>query len=186
MNIKGSVFTTTKANIIEAFGEERWNSFMAKLAQKDNYFKNVILTISFIPLDKIIVFFDELISEFFNNDKNSYMMFGMAGAKYALSSGGLYHSFLLTKDIKQFVEIGLPQLWATYYDGGAVTAHLENNVAYVKVTGFPIKHVYFEKLIMGYFKQALKVFGKKSVATIVRSLTAGNDDIYYKYELQDS
>jgi hypothetical protein len=113
-------------------------------------------------------------------------MFGMVGAKYALSPGGPYSSYLLTKDIKQFVESAMPKLWSTYYDGGAVTARLENNVAHIKITGFPIKHVYFEKLLMGYFKQALKVFGKKSVATMVRSLTAGDDDIYYQYELKDS
>jgi len=113
-------------------------------------------------------------------------MFGMVGAKFGLSPRGPYSSYLLTKDTKKFVESALPSLWSTYYDAGTVTAHLENNVAYVKITGFPIKHVYYEKLLMGFFKQTLKVFGKKSVATMVRSLTKGDDDIYFKYELKDS
>ncbi len=188
MNVKGTVYTTTKATVIEAFGEQRWNSFMAKLAQKDKYFKdNIIMSITLIPLDKIIILFDELVDECFNGDKNaSYMMFGMVGSKWALSPGGPYNSFLLTKDLKQFVETVLPKLWATYFDGGATTARLENNVVYVRVTGFPIKHVYYEKLLMGYFKQALKVFGKKTTATMVRSLTAGDDDIYFKYEIKES
>jgi len=186
MNLKGTVFTTTKATVIEAFGEQRWNAFMIRLAAKDPYFKNVIMSVTLIPLDKIVIFFDELINECFNGDKNSYVMFGMVGAKFALSPGGPYHSFLLTKDIKHFVETGLPKLWSTYYDGGATTAKLENNVVFVKVTGFPIKHVYFEKLLMGYFKQALKVFGKKSAATMVRSLTGGDDHLLFKYELKES
>jgi hypothetical protein len=187
MNVKGTVYVTTKATVTEAFGEARWKSFMAKLAQKDDYFKNnVIMSVTLIPLDKTIVFFDELIKECFNNDKNSYVMFGMIGAKFALSPGGPYSSYLLTKDIKQFVESVLPKLWATYYDGGAATARLEDNVVYVRITGFPIKHVYYEKLLMGYFKQAIKVFGNKSNATMVRSLTAGDDDIYFKYEFRDS
>ncbi len=186
MNVKGTIYTTTKATVIEAFGEERWNSFMAKLAEKDKYFKNIIMSVTLIPLDKVIVLFDELINEFFNNDKNSYMMFGMVGAKYALSPKGLYQSYLLTKDLKQFVESGLPKLWSTYYDGGVVIARLENNVVHVKITGFPIKHFYYEQLLKGYFKQALKVFGKKSVATMVSSLTSGDDYIYFKYELKNS
>jgi hypothetical protein len=187
MNLKGTVFTTTKATVIEAYGEERWNKFMTKLAAKDKYFKdNIIMSITLIPLDKIILLFDELIDDCFNGDKEaSYVMFGMVGAKFALSPGGPYQSFLLTKDLKQFVEAGLPKLWSTYYDGGATTARLEGNIVHVKVTGFPIKHVYFEKLLMGYFKQSLKVFGKKSVAKMVRSLTAGDDDIYYQYELKN-
>jgi len=188
MNVKGTVFTTTKATVIEAFGEQRWNSFMAKLAQKDKYFKNnIIMSITLIPLEKIIVFFDELIDECFNGDKNaSYVMFGMVGAKFGLSPRGPYGSYLLTKDTKKFVESALPSLWSTYYDAGTVTTKLENNIVHVKITGFPIKHVYFEKLLMGFFKQTLKVFGKKSVATMVRSLTAGDDDIYFQYEIKES
>ena len=149
MNVKGTIYTTTKATVIEAFGEERWNSFMAKLAEKDKYFKNVIMSVTLIPLEKVIVLFDELIKECFNNDKNSYLMFGMVGAKFALSPGGPYNSYLLTKDIKQFVESGLPKIWSTYYDGGEVTARLENNVVHVKITGFPIKHFHYETTSYG-------------------------------------
>jgi hypothetical protein len=113
-------------------------------------------------------------------------MFGRIGAKFALSPGGPYQSFLLTKDIKQFVEFGLPRLWTTYYDAGVVTARLENNIIYVKITGFPIKHEYYEKLLMGYYKQVLNVFGKKSKETMIKSLTAGDEDILLKYELKES
>jgi hypothetical protein len=188
MNVKGTFFVTTKATVTEAFGEERWNKFMARLAAKDKYFKdNVIMSITLIPLDKCIILFDELIDECFNGDKNaSYVMFGMIGAKWALSPGGPYQSLMLTKDLKQFVESGLPKIWSTYYDGGSVTTRFENNVVHVKIAGFPIKHSYYEKLLMGYYKQALKVFGKRSTATMVRSLTAGDDDLYFKYELKDA
>ena len=43
MNIKGTFYTVTKTAMTAAFGEERWNSFMTKLAEKDKYFKNVII-----------------------------------------------------------------------------------------------------------------------------------------------
>ena len=39
---------------------------------------------------------------------------------------------------------------------------------------------------MGYFQQALKVFGKKSVAKKVRSIVQGDNDIYFQFELKDS
>lgn len=186
MNVKGTFFTTTKATVSEAFGEERWNKFMARLAARDKYFKDtVIMSITLMPLDKCILLFDELIDDCFNGDKNAYVMFGRIGAKHVLSPGGPYQSLMLTKDLKKFVESGLPKIWSTYFDGGSVTARLENNVVYIRITGFPIKHEYYEKLLMGYYKQVLKVFGKKSTETMVRSLTAGNDDIYLKYELKD-
>jgi hypothetical protein len=93
---------------------------------------------------------------------------------------------MLTKDIKQFVEFVLPKLWSTYFDGGIATAQLDNNVAHLKITGLPIKNIYFEYLIMGYFQQALKLFGKKTVAKRVRSISSGDDDLYFQFELKDS
>ncbi len=93
---------------------------------------------------------------------------------------------MLTKDLKQFVESVLPKVWSTYFDGGTVTALFIDNVAHVKITGLQIKHNYFEYLVMGYFQQALKMFGKKSLAKRVRSLAAGDKDIYFQYVLMDS
>lgn len=43
MNIKGSSYVTTKAIITEAFGEEKWNAFKAKVVEKDKFFNNVIM-----------------------------------------------------------------------------------------------------------------------------------------------
>ena len=165
MNAKGIFYTVTKATMIAAFGEERWNSFMTKLAEKDKYFSNVIImSITPIPVEKLIVFFDEMCKEFFNDDRMQYVKFGKAGAKFVLSPEGPYKSYMLTKDIKQFVESVLPKLWSTYFDRGVATARLENNVAHIKITGIQIKYFYFEYLVMGYFQKAIKMFGKKSVA----------------------
>jgi hypothetical protein len=40
-------------------------------------------------------------------------------------------------------------------------------------------------MVMGYFKQALKIFGKKTIEKRVRSIANGDDDIYYQYEISD-
>jgi len=172
--------------MIAAFGEERWNSFMTNLAEKDKYFKNMIMSVTLIPVEKLIIFFDEMCREFFNNDRKSYLMFGKVGAKYALSSEGLYKAFMLTKDIKQFVEVYMPKLWTAFFDGGTVTTKLEKNIVHLKVTGINIKNLYFEQLVMGYNQQALKTFGKKSIVKRVRSISSGDDDIYFQFELKDS
>ncbi len=186
MNVKGTFYITAKATIIATFGEERWNSFMAHLAEKDNFFSKIIMSISLIPVEKLIIFIDEMCREFFNNDKMIYLTFGKVGAKSALSTEGPYKSYMLTKDMKQFVEFVLPKIWSTYFDGGVVAARLENNIVHIKITGFQIKHLHFESLIMGYFQQAIKIFGKKTGAKKVRSLAGGDDDIYFQFELKDA
>ena len=186
MNTKGIFYTVTKASMVAAFGEERWNSFMTNMAEKDNYFSKTIMSITLVPMDKFIFFLDEMCKEFFNNDRMQYSMFGKVGAKYALSPEGPYKSYMLTKDIKQFVEFVLPKLWSTYFDGGITTTRFENNIVHLKITGLQIKNLYFEYMIMGYNQQALKIFGKKSVAKKVRSISSGDDDIYFQFELKDS
>lgn len=94
--------------------------------------------------------------------------------------------YLLNKDIRNFVEFALPKLWSTYYDEGVIATKEENNIVHVKITGVHVKYIYFEYLLVGYFQQALKVFGKKSVVKKVRSIAQGDDDFYFQYELKDS
>lgn len=183
MNVKGTFYVLTKTAMIAAFGEERWNSFMTKLAEKDEYFKKMIMSVTLSPVEKLIVFFDEMCAEFFNNDKMSYLMFGKIGAKYALSPEGPYKAFMLTKDIKQFVDVYMPKLWTAFFDGGKVVTKLEGDIVHLKVTGINIKNLYFEQLVMGYNQQALKVFGKKTAVKKIRSIASGDADIYYQFEL---
>ncbi|MDI6742083.1 MAG: hypothetical protein QMD11_05015 [Smithella sp.] len=186
MNVKGIIFNTGKSTIISVFGEAPWNAFMTKLVSKDKFFGNIIMSITPIPIEKFIFFLDELVREFFNNDYMQYVTFGKVAAQFALSGEGLYKSYMLTKDIKPFVESVMPKFYATYFDEGVVTGSLEGNMAHITITGLPIKHNYFEFLIMGYFQKALKIFGKKVSAKRVRSLAAGDNDVHFTYELKDA
>lgn len=186
MNIKGTAYVSGKLSLIENFGQERWNSFLAGLAAKEDYYSNMIMTITLIPLEKFVVFLDEIIREFFNNDNTAYWLFGMTSAKFALSESGPYHSYLLTRDIKQFVEAVMPELWETYFDGGKLEAQLESNTIHIKITGLPMNHVYFEYLIMGYCQQALKVFGEKAEVKKIKGFSSGDQDIYYQFEIKES
>jgi hypothetical protein len=183
MNVKGTVYVTGKDAITKVFGEERWNSFNARLAEKDKYFNNIIMSITPIPVDKFAFFLDELIKEYFDNDYTSYLMFGKVAAKFALSPGGHYNAYLLSNDLKYVVETVIPKLWSTYFDQGILTTRIENNVIHVKISGIPLKHLYFEYLVAGYIEQGLKMFGRKVVEKCIRGFSKGDDDIYYQYEL---
>jgi hypothetical protein len=187
MNVKGIFYVVTKDYMVATFGEERWMTFMAQLAEKDKYFANkTLMAVTPIPAEKLIVVFDEMCREFFNNDKTRYELFGKTGAKYALGPGGPYNSYMNTKDIKQFIEFSVPKIWSAYFDGGKITARLENNVAHVKIVGLEIRNSNFERCVLGYFQQAIKVFGRKSNAKQVSSIASGGNEIYFTYELKNS
>ncbi|HUN56226.1 MAG TPA: hypothetical protein VMU29_13830 [Smithella sp.] len=186
MNVKGIIFLIGKTAIVKVFGEESWNSFISNLKAKDTFFGNTIWAITPVPMDKFIFFLDEMIKEFFNNDMTQYVTFGKVAAQFALSSEGPYAAYLLRKDMKLFVESVLTKLWSTYFDKGIVTTKFENNVVHLKITKLQIKNYYFEKLLMGYFQKALKIFGKNTVVKQVRSISSGNDNIYFTFALKDS
>jgi hypothetical protein len=187
MNVKGIFYVVTKDYMAATFGEDRWKAFMTELAQKDKYFANkTLMAVTPIPAEKLIIIFDEMCREFFDNDKSRYELFGKTGAKYALGPGGPYSSYMNTKEIKPFIEFSVPKIWSAYFDGGKITARWENNVAHIKIVGLEIKNAYFERCVMGYFQQAIKVFGKKSVAKQVHSIAKGDNEIYFTYELKDS
>lgn len=186
MNIKGITFVTTKAIVSEAFGEDRWNAFKNKLVEKDAYFNNMIMSVTLIPVDKIIIFFDEMCREFFDNDKTQYSMFGKSGAKFVLSPDGAYKSYMLAKDLKRFVEMSMPKIWSAYFDGGTFASWLEGNIVHLKVTGIDVKSTHFENLIMGYNQQAIKIFGQKTDAKRIRSIASGDEDLYIQYTLKNS
>lgn len=183
MHVKGTAFLTRKDTIVRAFGEERWKNFITRLAAKDKYFDQVIMNVTLIPLDKFIVFLDDVLKEFFNNDNNHYWKLGERSADFSLGPGGPYNSFLITKDIKQFAETVMPKIWSTYFDGGVFSSRLENNVVHIAISGLPIRHIYFEYLIMGYIRQALVIFGKKATEHRVKGFSLGHNDIYYKFEI---
>lgn len=183
MNIKGTAFITAKVSMTAAFGEERWNSFLNRLSAKDSFFKNLIMSITPIPVEKHLFFLDEMLKEFFGGDINQYQVFGRVAAKFSLSPGGAYHSYLLTKDLGKFVSDVSPRLWSTFFDGGKFTGELSGNVAHLRVTDIPVKHIYFEYMVIGFYKQAFKIFGKKTIEKKIKSVADGDDSIYYQYKI---
>lgn len=186
MNVKGIIFMTGKNAITQVFGEEAWQSFMVKLAAKEKFFNNIIMSVTPVPLDKFILFLDELVKEFFNNDMMQYQTFGKVAAQFVLSGDGMYKSYLLIKDKKQIVDTVVPKLWATYFDEGIVTAKFEQNVALFTITGLKFRHKYFEYLIMGFMQKSLKIYGLKNVPALVRSMASGDNDICYRFEFKDA
>jgi hypothetical protein len=186
MNVKGTVFATGKNAIIEVFGEKPWNEFLKKLAAKEKFFNNIIMSVTLIPEEKFSLFLEGLINEFFNGDTMQYITFGKVAANYALAPGGPYYTHLLSKDVKYVAETEIPKLWTTYFDEGTLTAKLENNIVHINIYGLSVKRVYIEYIITGYVQKGIKMFGKKVVEKCIRGFSKGDNDIYYQYEIQDS
>ena len=59
MEAKGVAFISREKMIINQFGEDKWNIFINKIADKNNYFKKTILPTDLIPIDDFLFLTDE-------------------------------------------------------------------------------------------------------------------------------
>ena len=106
MHVKGIVYLTGKTNLIEAFGEERWNFFMTKLVEKDKFFSNVIMSVTPIPVEKFILFLDVMIEEFFNNDMMQYVTIGNGSSQIRRVAGRSVQILSAHKGCKSVCRVG--------------------------------------------------------------------------------
>lgn len=162
MKIKGTAFITRKKFIINNFGERKWNSFIAKVREKEPYFNNTILTINHIPAEKFLFFQEQFVKEFYNNNENVYWTLGEESANWALTEGP-YAPYLNSRDLNHFVVNKLPLIWKSYFTEGELKGKIKGDKVIIKIKGITVKHIYFEKLIMGYVKRSLELFLNKNV-----------------------
>ena len=182
MKIKGTAFITRKNFIISNFGENKWNKFIDKIREEEPYFNDTILTINLMPSEKFLFFQEEFVKEFYNNNDDIYWDLGNESAKWALSEGP-YAPYLHSKDIEHFVKNKIPLIWKAYFTEGKLTGKIKDNKVIIEIKGITVKHIYFERLIMGYVNKSLEMFLNKKIENrkIKGIFDKGNKVIYEFY-----
>lgn len=183
MEVRGTAFLARKSQILNSLGEEKWVKFIEKLSEKDAYFKNVIVGISLIPVEKFLLFQEELTREFFNNDQMTYWTMGEKSAEFALIEGP-YKIFLKSRDLKNFIEQSVPSLWNLYYTAGEIKTKYENKVAEIEIKGLINWHIYFEYVIAGYVKRALELLEANFEVKKIKGVSSGDKEIHYQFLLK--
>ena len=158
---------------------------MDKLASAgNNYFKKSILATDLIPIKDFLLFTDEALKEFYNNDSKIYWTMGEKSAEYSLLEGP-YKVFIRSKDINSIVLTPFPLLWTSFYTKGRLESSINNNIVDLKLADLPITHNYFELVIMGYAKRALELVGAKNIKyKAIKSLKNGDKEVHYRFEIQ--
>jgi hypothetical protein len=168
--------------IITQFGEEKWNSFLDKIAAKSNYFKKTIMSTDLIPINDFLYFTDEALKEFYNDNSKIYWVMGEKSAEYSLLDGP-HKVFIKSKDFKSIVLNSFPLLWTSFYTKGRLESSFDNNVVELKIVDLPITHIYFELVVMGYANKALELMGAKNIKFEPLKTIKNNDkEIHYRFE----
>lgn len=181
MEIKGAAFLGRRDMIVKLFGEERWQQFLDRVAQKVPFFKRQIFITTLIAEDVFLYFLDELLKEFFHNDPQAYWRMGEMSAEWSLTEGP-FAFYLEMGDIEEFVNTAFPNLWKAYYTGGEIEAKLEGDTIHVRITGLKKMHPHYELTVMGYVARGLELFGWERVrVTRVKGFASRDQEIYYQF-----
>ena len=183
MDVKGTAFLARKSQVVAMCGEERWRSFLGRLAASRPVFGQPVTALTRIPLADFLAFQEAAVTELFDGDPQAYWIMGEKSAEWALRDGP-YKVFLTDKSVEQFVEVSLPSIWKAYYTEGRIDILREGRILNIKVLDVPIPHVYFEYLVMGYLKRSFELLGVKDCTPRrIRGVSAGDAEIHYQFEV---
>jgi hypothetical protein len=179
MFVKGTAVLARRDAIVQAFGEPRWEAFVAT---QEPAFQRVLAT-DRIDVHKFLQLQEAMLKQFFNDDPNTLVRLGEKSAEWAVRDGP-YKSFVTGKDVTRFATTVLPAAWRSYYSGGNVVAEVEQQTVHVRIRDLPVVHPHFELASMGWFKRALEIVSGKVVrAEPVTRAGPGVTVIYYRFTI---
>ncbi|MGE5329537.1 MAG: hypothetical protein ACM3KR_08525 [Deltaproteobacteria bacterium] len=181
MQVKGIAFIARRDGLIKKYGQETWDKFIAKVAQKIPYFSGSILSTTLIPLDDFLKLQDEIVREFYNGNINVFWEMGAQSAQFSLTEGP-YKPYLASGNVADFVSTKLPLVFKAYYiDCGRFEAKVEGNKCIIKGLDLPAAHLYFEYTVVGYFRRAVELVGAKVLQlNKIKSITSGDKTFEYE------
>jgi hypothetical protein len=187
MEVKGTAFLARKVMLIEEIGQERYAQFLAEFAEQEPFFRQPISATTLIPIGAFIAFNEVLVSTFYGGDVRSYLQFGEKSADYALIFGP-FKRIRETHSIAAFVD-SARVIYQGYYTAGRAEGSLEGQTAELRVIGIPSehKHLYFEYVIVAFFRRGIELTGAHSVTmTRVLGFSNGDDEIRYRYSIEET
>jgi hypothetical protein len=188
VEVKGTAFLARRAMLVREFGEERFNKFLAFVAEREPLFGRPILATTIMPFKSFLVFNDTIVHELYNGDVDSYFAFGEASAEWSLTEGP-YRHLAASKSLDQFAGMG-KLLYANFFtEGRAETAMRpggtgNRRVIDLKLLDIPREchHPYMEYAIPGYFKRGLELVSPDRVTMrALRGFSKGHPDVHYEF-----
>jgi hypothetical protein len=182
MDVKGTAFVARKAYLERKFGAARFDALVRAQAKLDPVFAGPILATSRLPIEAFLRLNDRIVRELYGGDERSYFEAGTASAEFALGEGGPYRMLVTNRDLASFAA-SAPRIYRTYFDEGDAVGTFDGaSKVTLALTGIPIRHVYFELAICGYFRRGLELVSSKSVSMqCVRGFSRGDGDVLYEY-----
>lgn len=179
MFVKGTAVLARRDSVVQAFGQQRWDAFVATQGPT---FRRLLAT-DRIDMHEFLKFQEAILKQFFKGDPNALVTLGEKSAEWALREGP-YKVFVTGKDVEKFAATVMAAVWRAYYSEGNAVAELKDQTVHVRISDVPVMHPHLELASMGWFKRALEIVSGGPVrAEPVTRATPGATEIYYRFKL---
>lgn len=185
MYVKGTAFIARQDMLVHELGKDAYESFLAEFAERNPMFRDPILATSRIPAEVFLAFNDEVIDRFFRGDRMTYWRFGEESGEY-LFHHGPYKDVFYSGDYTRFLG-SLPNVWRTFYSEGECSGELDDGIVDIRITGVPVRHLYFEYTALAFIKRGLELTGSPNLETKkLKGFSSNDDEVHYRFVLRGS
>ena len=181
MKVRATALLARKAMLVRQFGEERVARFFDEFADKEPFFKGrVLLQVSEIPATVFLKLNEAMLATFYGGKADTWWTFGKESAEWAFKEGP-FRALFSTGDYVRFVEM-TPAIWKSYFDEGYIEVSRDADQARIKILAVPIRHIYFEYSVLGFFARGLELTGATQVSgERLKGFSAGDGEVDYRY-----
>jgi hypothetical protein len=178
MHVRGVAYLARQGLMKEEFGAEKWQAYLNGLKPRIPFLNSPVLPVTRIPVDEFLVLNDDIVRVFYKGDEQEWWRFGEHSGEWALKNQlkGLFKP----GEARKFLQF-TPKIWASYFDGGELSTVMEPASVDIRITGVPVKHIYFEASVIGFAIGGLKTLGFQPAPQRLKGYTLGDNEVLYRF-----
>jgi hypothetical protein len=183
MRVKGTAYHARLNLLRGKWGAEKVEEFLARFHARHPSFPRNVLATTWIPADEFLKLNDAIVDEVYDGDTQSLWELGEASAAWTLKDGP-YKNLLVTKDTRRFASMA-KAMYANFFDTGAARSKYLDSRVELWIDGIPepLRHLYFEYSVVGYFRRGLELLDETVRAECVEGFSKGDPQVHYKLHL---
>ena len=178
MHVRGVAYLAREGLMKDEFGAEKWAAFVNGLKPRLAFLNAPILPVTRIPVADFLALNDDIIRVFYKGDDSEYWRFGEHSGEWAL--GHQLKGLFAPGEARKFLQF-TPKIWSSYFDGGDLSTVLEPASVDIRITGVPVRHIYFEASVIGFAIGGLKALGLTPAPQRLKGYTLGDNEVLYRF-----
>lgn len=185
MRVKGTAYHA-RLNLLRAkWGDRKLDEYVAAFCERHPRFPRNVLPSTWIPAAEFLALIDAIVDDVYHGDPLSLWQIGEASAEWTLTEGP-YKNLLETRDLRRFAALA-KAMYANFFDAGSARSEYHDDRVDLWIEGIPapLRHLYFEYSVVGYFRRGLELLGQRVRPECEQGFSKGDSSVLYRLHLED-